>query len=88
MKKNQVVIVPVLSAPIKINLKSKVKTSSDKSSSISRLFRLGNMQDTVEICEESGFELDKVSATQHSVNYISYLLSRSTFGMPRFTSLA
>lgn len=53
------VIVPVLSAPIKVLSKDKEKADNHRSYSTIRLIQMAGLQ-CIELCEESGYELDKV----------------------------
>jgi hypothetical protein len=62
-EEDRVVIVPVVSAPINVADRKKGKiVNSEKSTSITRLFRTGQDTSIVEVCEESGYELDKVNS--------------------------
>lgn len=57
----QVAIVPVLSAPIEVRrTREGTSVSTEKSTTTSRFFQLGSGQRAIEICEEAGYELDKV----------------------------
>jgi hypothetical protein len=55
-----VTFLPVLSGPISVHRKTSGKINPEKSSNTSRLFRLGAEDCIIELCEESGYELDKV----------------------------
>ena len=57
----QVVVLPVLSAPIKVRyMRGGTSVSTEKSTTTTRFFQLGSGQRAIEICEEAGYELDKV----------------------------
>lgn len=59
LKEDKVVIVPVLSAPIKVLGKGKEKIDNHRSSSTVRSIQIAGSKCT-EVCEESGYQLDKV----------------------------
>jgi hypothetical protein len=72
-EENHLAIIPVLSTPINIlSNANEASKSSGKSSSIIRLFRIEDSP-VVEICEESGYELDKHiwDASLYLSSYIS-----------------